>query len=62
MRTTGASRYFRPSGGQRHTKAAARLVGLGVRAVVPDLALVHRGRSLFIELKTADGVLSEAQR
>jgi hypothetical protein len=37
-------------------------VGLGARAGVPDLALVHRGQSLFIELKIADGVLSEAQR
>ena len=54
--------YHVPNGGQRHNKAAARLVGLGVRAGVPDLAIVHHGRALFIELKTRTGRLSAAQK
>src|SRR5262245_24212042 len=55
--------YFAvPNGGQRHAKAAARLVGLGLRAGVPDLEIIHRGTPLFIELKTARGLLSEVQR
>jgi hypothetical protein len=55
--------YFAiPNGSQRHSKAAARLVGQGVRAGIPDLCVVYRGRAIFIELKTARGVLSEAQR
>jgi hypothetical protein len=51
-----------PNGGKRHSKAAARLVGQGVRAGLPDLCVVYRGSTIFIELKTARGVLSEAQR
>jgi hypothetical protein len=51
-----------PNGGKRHSKAAARLVGQGVRAGLPDLCVVYRGATIFIELKTARGVLSEAQR
>ena len=40
-----------PNGGQRHSKAAARLVGLGVTAGVPDLILWHQRRTLGIEVK-----------
>jgi hypothetical protein len=55
--------YFAiPNGGKRHSKAAARLVGQGVRAGIPDLCVVHRSRAIFIELKTAHGVLSTVQR
>jgi hypothetical protein len=54
--------YHPANGGLRHNKVAARLVGLGVRAGVPDLAIVWRGRALFIELKAAHGVLSPHQR
>jgi len=54
--------YAVPNGGQRHAREAARLVGLGVRAGVPDLALLHAGRPLFIELKTPRGVVSSEQR
>jgi hypothetical protein len=54
--------YFHiPNGGQRHKRAAARLVGLGVRAGMPDLGLVWRGRALFIELKTRTGTASPTQ-
>lgn len=51
-----------PNGGQRHKRAAARLVGLGLRAGMPDLLVVHQGRALFIELKAPGGVLSSVQR
>jgi hypothetical protein len=57
-----AEYYAVPNGGKRHSKAAARLVGQGVRAGLPDLCVVYRGTTIFIELKTARGVLSEAQR
>lgn len=51
-----------PNGGQRHSKAAARLVGLGVRAGHPDLDVVHKGRLTCIELKAPGGVTSPVQR
>jgi hypothetical protein len=57
-----AFHFHIPNGGQRHTKAAARLVGLGVRAGVPDLCIVYAGSPIFIELKTARGALSAVQR
>lgn len=50
------------NGGKRHDKEAARMVGLGLRAGVPDLEIIHAGRALFLELKAARGVLSEHQR
>lgn len=57
-----AFHFHIPNGGQRHTKAAQRLVGLGVRAGVPDLCIIFAGRPIFIELKTPHGHLSAAQR
>jgi len=54
--------YAVPNGGKRHAREAARMVRLGVRAGVPDLAIVFRGRPIFIELKTARGVVSEHQK
>jgi len=51
-----------PLGGQRHTKAAQRLAAQGTKAGWPDYIIVHRGRALFIELKTRTGSLSEVQR
>src|SRR5262249_31671880 len=50
--------YAVPNGGKRHAREAARMVGLGVRAGIPDIALVHQGRALFVEVKAAQGVLS----
>jgi len=44
------------------TREAARMSGLGLRAGVPDLEVIHRGRALFIELKAKRGVMSQAQR
>ena len=54
--------YHPANGGQRHKKAAARMVGLGLVAGIPDLALICAGRPIFVELKTPRGQLSVAQR
>jgi hypothetical protein len=54
-----------PNGGQRHKAVAARMKAEGVRAGVPDLCLpVARGgfHGLYLELKTAAGTVSRAQR
>ena len=36
--------------------------GLGVKAGIPDLLIVHRGRLIAVELKVPNGRLSPAQR
>jgi rhodanese-related sulfurtransferase len=51
-----------PNGGQRHSKAAARLAGLGVRPGAPDLWVGWRRNTFWIELKTPIGQVSEVQR
>jgi hypothetical protein len=51
-----------PNGLMRSQKARARAVGEGIVAGVPDIAIVHRGRALFVELKSGRGVMSPAQR
>jgi hypothetical protein len=51
-----------PNGGKRHPREAARMSGLGLRPGVPDLCVVFRSRAFFIELKTKNGVQSQAQR
>lgn len=38
------------------------LSGLGMKKGVPDIILIHDSRAHFIELKSAKGVLSPAQR
>jgi hypothetical protein len=57
-----ATAWHIPNGGQRHSKAAARLVGLGLVAGMPDLELLYRGHSIFLELKTKLGHASSVQR
>jgi VRR-NUC domain len=57
-----AVHYAVPNGLMRSQKARARAQGEGVMAGVPDLAIVHRGRALFVELKSGRGVMSPAQR
>ena len=59
---TGSMYFAIPNGGKRHAREAARMKGLGLRAGVPDLEVIHRGRALFIELKAKRGVMSAAQR
>jgi hypothetical protein len=51
-----------PNGGLRSPREAARMKGMGVIAGIPDIAIVYRGRSFFIELKAKHGVTSPAQR
>lgn len=54
--------YCHPAnGGARNKIEAARFVGLGVRAGVPDLVIVIGGRALFLELKREGGRVSPAQ-
>jgi hypothetical protein len=38
------------------------LRGMGMKAGVPDILIVHDGRAYFCELKSAKGVLSDAQK
>jgi hypothetical protein len=54
--------YAVPNGGYRTPAEAAILQGQGVRAGVPDLAFVHAGKALFLELKAQDGYLTPIQR
>src|SRR4029077_2386016 len=51
-----------PNGLMRSKKAAARAIGEGVRAGIPDICIVYRGRAVFVELKTARGVMSPEQK
>jgi hypothetical protein len=50
-----------PNGGARTATEGAILKGLGVRAGVPDLIIVHGGRFYGLELKTPSGQVSPAQ-
>jgi hypothetical protein len=54
--------YHPANGGKRSRKVAARMSALGVVAGVPDLAVVYRGRAMFIELKARRGALSLDQK
>ena len=50
-----------PNGGLRHTREAARMSRLGVRAGIPDLHVVYAGRLYCLELKAPKGTLSVSQ-
>lgn len=50
-----------PNGGRRHSREAARMVRLGVRAGVPDLHVVYLGTLYCLELKSPKGTLSDVQ-
>lgn len=51
-----------PNGGGRDKREAARLKWQGVLPGVPDLLTILDGRTFGIELKSAKGRLSDAQR
>jgi len=51
-----------PNGGARSRIEAAILNGQGVRAGVPDLIFISKGRAFGLELKSEKGELSQAQR
>lgn len=50
-----------PNGGKRHTREAARMTRLGIRAGIPDLHIAYAGRLYCLELKSPKGTLSEVQ-
>lgn len=55
--------WFHPANGGARSKAEAGIMkALGVKAGTPDIAIVHRGRALFIELKAPKGRVSPAQK
>ena len=49
------------NGEKRRPRTGKKLQTQGVRAGVPDLCVVMKGRTHFIELKTEKGRLSDAQ-
>lgn len=51
-----------PNGGKRGKREAARMRGMGVKAGIPDICVIHSGRVAFIELKARRGVMSPAQK
>ena len=57
----GALIWHTPNGGKRGAREAAELKRMGVKAGVPDIAIVIDGRLYFLEVKTPKGVLSEPQ-
>jgi hypothetical protein len=59
--TPGAFAFHPANGGYRRPIEAKILQGLGVRAGVPDVIAVHRGRTFALELKAEGGRLTEAQ-
>ena len=61
-RAPGTFAFHVPNGGWRSHAEAAILKGLGVVAGVPDVILVCDGRVYALELKSAGGRLSGAQR
>ena len=50
-----------PAGGGGELRGKI-LKGMGLRAGVPDILIVHDGQAKWLELKSPRGVLSEAQR
>lgn len=61
--------YFAvPNGGQRHVRVAAKLKAEGVKAGVPDIAIVHEGKYYGLEVKkpktdkSPKGRLSDSQK
>lgn len=51
-----------PNGGQRNKTEAARFVGLGVKAGVPDLIILMGGEIYGLELKADKGRVTPIQR
>jgi hypothetical protein len=44
------------------TRRGAKLKRMGLKSGWPDIIILHKGRSLFLELKSATGTLSPTQR
>jgi hypothetical protein len=54
--------YFHTPNAPRSKVTGARLKAMGMKAGVPDICIIYRGDVLFVELKTAKGRLSPAQK
>jgi len=55
-------RWFHvPNGEKRSLATAQRLKRMGVSPGVPDIIILHAGRTIWIELKSRKGKLSETQ-
>jgi hypothetical protein len=57
----GVFAFHVPNGGKRSVTEAAIFKGLGARAGVPDVIVIHRGRCYALELKTEIGRLTKVQ-
>lgn len=51
-----------PNGGKRNFIEATKLKATGLVAGIPDLIFVNAGKTIFFELKTEKGVLSDKQK
>jgi hypothetical protein len=58
----GVFAFHVPNGGKRTPAEAVIFKGLGARAGVPDVIIVHQGRCFAIELKSEYGRLTMVQR
>ena len=54
--------YAIPNGGKRSRKGHAIAVGQGLLPGMPDLAIAWNHQTIYLELKSARGYRSEAQR
>lgn len=54
--------WHTPNGELRRPGIGGRLKAYGARAGMPDVMLIHKGRSYALELKTEHGRISAAQR
>ena len=59
---TGLIYHHSPNEGKRRPQYTKMLLRKGMRKGWPDIQILHRGRSVFIELKTKKGRLSTAQK
>ena len=53
--------WHTPNGGHRRKTEAAILKGLGVRAGVSDIIIIHKSRVFALELKAPEGRPTESQ-
>lgn len=57
----GVFAFAVPNGGYRKPIEAAIMKGLGTVAGVPDVILIHKGRTFGLELKAPGGRITERQ-